>query len=121
MSENRRDFMKLTGTPVVVYGQTEVTHDLYDAREAAGAQTIFEVDDVAPRRPELQHVGPVRERRRELVDMPPHAAAPAVADEHDLGPRGRGEALERALGIVGHGRGRGAAALPRRGAARAGL
>ncbi|MDO5705719.1 MAG: 4-hydroxybenzoate 3-monooxygenase, partial [Paracoccus sp. (in: a-proteobacteria)] len=40
------DFQKLTGTPVIVYGQTEVTRDLYDAREAAGAQTIFEVDDV---------------------------------------------------------------------------
>lgn len=40
------DFKQLTGTPVVVYGQTEVTRDLYDAREGAGAQTIFEVDDV---------------------------------------------------------------------------
>lgn len=40
------DFKQLTGTPVMVYGQTEVTRDLYDAREAAGAQTIFEVDDV---------------------------------------------------------------------------
>lgn len=40
------DFKQLTGTPVVVYGQTEVTRDLYDAREAAGAQTVFEVDDV---------------------------------------------------------------------------
>ena len=40
------DFKALTGTPVIVYGQTEVTRDLYDAREAAGAQTIFEVEDV---------------------------------------------------------------------------
>lgn len=40
------DFKELTGTPVIVYGQTEVTHDLYDAREAAGAETIFEVDNV---------------------------------------------------------------------------
>ncbi|WP_134725391.1 4-hydroxybenzoate 3-monooxygenase [Paracoccus luteus] len=40
------DFKALTGTPVVVYGQTEVTRDLYDARAAAGARTIFEVDDV---------------------------------------------------------------------------
>ncbi|SIQ68548.1 p-hydroxybenzoate 3-monooxygenase [Paracoccus thiocyanatus] len=40
------DFKKLTGTPVVVYGQTEVTRDLYDAREAAGARTVFEVEDV---------------------------------------------------------------------------
>lgn len=41
------DFKELTGTPVVVYGQTELTRDLYDAREAAGATTLFEVDDVA--------------------------------------------------------------------------
>lgn len=41
------DFKRLTGTPVIVYGQTEVTHDLYDAREAAGARTEFEVDHVA--------------------------------------------------------------------------
>lgn len=40
------DFKALTGTPVIVYGQTEVTRDLYDAREAAGTQTIFEVEDV---------------------------------------------------------------------------
>ena len=42
----RIDFTEHTGTPVVVYGQTEATRDLYDAREASGAQTIFEVDDV---------------------------------------------------------------------------
>lgn len=41
------DFKALTGTPVIVYGQTEVTRDLYDAREAAGAPTEFEVDHVA--------------------------------------------------------------------------
>lgn len=40
------DFKALTGTPVIVYGQAEVTRDLYDAREAAGAPTIFEVEDV---------------------------------------------------------------------------
>lgn len=43
----RIDFKALTGTPVIVYGQTEVTRDLYDAREAAGAPTIFQVEDVA--------------------------------------------------------------------------
>lgn len=41
------DFRELAGTPVVVYGQTEVTRDLYDARAAAGATTLFTVDDVA--------------------------------------------------------------------------
>lgn len=41
------DFKRLTGTPVIVYGQTEVTQDLYQAREAMGARTEFEVDKVA--------------------------------------------------------------------------
>ena len=43
----RVDFAALTGTPVMVYGQTEVTRDLYDAREAAGTRTVFEAEDVA--------------------------------------------------------------------------
>ena len=43
----RIDFTALTGTPVVVYGQTEVTRDLYDAREAAGGRIVFNVEDVA--------------------------------------------------------------------------
>ncbi|OCX61288.1 4-hydroxybenzoate 3-monooxygenase [Thioclava sp. SK-1] len=42
----RVDFRKQTGTPVVVYGQTEVTRDLYDAREAANLPTVFEVENV---------------------------------------------------------------------------
>ena len=40
------DFKALVNKSVMIYGQTEVTHDLYDSREAAGAETIFEVDDV---------------------------------------------------------------------------
>lgn len=42
----RIPFTKYIDTPVTVYGQTEVTRDLYDAREKAGAQTIFNADDV---------------------------------------------------------------------------
>lgn len=43
----RIDFTEHTGTPVVVYGQTEVTRDLYAAREAAGGKIEFNVEDVA--------------------------------------------------------------------------
>ncbi len=39
------NFRKLIGKSVIVYGQTEVTHDLYGAREATGGTTIFEVED----------------------------------------------------------------------------
>ena len=42
----RVDFTEHTGTKVLVYGQTEVTADLYAAREAAGGVIEFEVDDV---------------------------------------------------------------------------
>lgn len=40
------NFKELTGTSVVVYGQTEVTRDLYDAREAAAGKTVFNAEDV---------------------------------------------------------------------------
>ncbi|NNK15465.1 MAG: 4-hydroxybenzoate 3-monooxygenase [Sulfitobacter sp.] len=43
----RIDFTEHTGTTVMVYGQTEVTRDLYDARQAAGAQTLFNVENVS--------------------------------------------------------------------------
>lgn len=45
--EIRIDFAKHTGTTVTVYGQTQVTGDLYDARHASGATTLHEVSDVA--------------------------------------------------------------------------
>lgn len=50
--DNRRvrvDLKGLTGgKTVMIYGQTEVTRDLMQAREAAGATTIYEADDVQP-------------------------------------------------------------------------
>ena len=42
----RIDFTELTGTPVIVYGQTEVTRDLYAARDAAGGQIEFNTENV---------------------------------------------------------------------------
>jgi p-hydroxybenzoate 3-monooxygenase len=44
---HRIDLHAMTGKPVTVYGQTEVTHDLMDAREAAGLATIYEVENIA--------------------------------------------------------------------------
>lgn len=40
------DFKDLTDTSVVVYGQTEVTRDLYDAREAMDGTVIFNAENV---------------------------------------------------------------------------
>ena len=42
----RIDFAAHTNTPVMVYGQTEITRDLYAAREAAKGQIEFQVRDV---------------------------------------------------------------------------
>jgi p-hydroxybenzoate 3-monooxygenase len=42
----RIDFARHTGTSVTVYGQTEVTRDLYDAREAAGGTIVYETEGV---------------------------------------------------------------------------
>jgi p-hydroxybenzoate 3-monooxygenase len=45
---HRIDLHGLTGgKSVMVYGQTEVTHDLMDARKAAGLITIYETGDTA--------------------------------------------------------------------------
>jgi p-hydroxybenzoate 3-monooxygenase len=44
---HRIDFEALVGKSVVVYGQTEVTRDLMDARRAAGAKTVYEAEDVS--------------------------------------------------------------------------
>jgi len=43
---HRVDMKALTGRSVLVYGQTEVTHDLMDARQASGAPIYYEATDV---------------------------------------------------------------------------
>ncbi|WMT90242.1 4-hydroxybenzoate 3-monooxygenase [Pelagibacterium sp. H642] len=43
----RINFHELVGRRVMVYGQTEVTHDLMEARAASGARSIYEASDVA--------------------------------------------------------------------------
>jgi p-hydroxybenzoate 3-monooxygenase len=46
---HRIDLAALTGGKhVTIYGQTEVTRDLMDSREAAGMLTVFEAANVAP-------------------------------------------------------------------------
>jgi p-hydroxybenzoate 3-monooxygenase len=68
-ARHRIDFAGLTGGKgVMVYGQTEVTRDLMDARLAAGAPAIYEAEDVQPAgfdgdRPELRFVHEGTERR----------------------------------------------------------
>ncbi len=43
---HRIDFKRLVGQTVMVYGQTEVTRDLMDARTACGAKTIYNAENV---------------------------------------------------------------------------
>jgi len=45
--ELRIDFQALTGARVMVYGQTEITKDLYELRAQTGGATVFEAKDVA--------------------------------------------------------------------------
>lgn len=47
-AKRRIDLKGLTGNTVVVYGQTELTRDLYDAREKAGGAVIHQANDVQP-------------------------------------------------------------------------
>jgi len=44
---HRIDFQGLAGKSVTVYGQTEVTHDLMDARKAAGDPSVYEAESVS--------------------------------------------------------------------------
>jgi p-hydroxybenzoate 3-monooxygenase len=44
---HRFNFRELIGRTVTVYGQTEVTRDLMQARDASGAKTIYEAQDVS--------------------------------------------------------------------------
>ena len=43
----RIDIAELTGQHVVVYGQTELTRDLMEAREERGLEVIYEAENVA--------------------------------------------------------------------------
>ncbi|MFW6077218.1 MAG: 4-hydroxybenzoate 3-monooxygenase [Hyphomicrobiales bacterium] len=46
-ARHRIDLSGLTGRHLTIYGQTEVTRDLMEAREAAGYRTIYEAEDVS--------------------------------------------------------------------------
>jgi p-hydroxybenzoate 3-monooxygenase len=46
-SRHRIPLKELTGKGVTVYGQTDVTRDLMDARAACGAPSVYEAEDVA--------------------------------------------------------------------------
>ncbi|HKE44134.1 MAG TPA: 4-hydroxybenzoate 3-monooxygenase [Steroidobacteraceae bacterium] len=68
---HRIDIRALTGgRTVVVYGQTEVTRDLMEARRASGATTLYEADDVSlhnldAKNPKVEFT---REGRRETLE-----------------------------------------------------
>ena len=45
--KHRFNFHELIGRTVMVYGQTEVTRDLMKARDASGAKTVYEAENVS--------------------------------------------------------------------------
>ena len=46
--KERVDLKRLTGSSVIVYGQTELTRDLYEARDRLGGQVVHNAEDVRP-------------------------------------------------------------------------
>ena len=44
---HRIDFRALTGKTIMIYGQTEITRDLMEARAASGQMTVYEADGVS--------------------------------------------------------------------------
>ncbi|MEO0945131.1 MAG: 4-hydroxybenzoate 3-monooxygenase, partial [Pseudomonadota bacterium] len=63
---HRIDLVGHTGTSVMVYGQTEVTKDLFNARAADGQVFFFNVDDV--KLTELRSAAPQVQFRRDGAD-----------------------------------------------------
>ena len=45
---HRIDFRALTGSCVTVYGQTEITRDLFEVRDAMGGAIVHDAEDVTP-------------------------------------------------------------------------
>lgn len=66
----RIDFAQHARKPVVVYGQTEVTRDLYEAREGSGAPLVFEVEDVVIKDPksDAAAVTYIKDGKRHEID-----------------------------------------------------
>ncbi|NBO61493.1 MAG: 4-hydroxybenzoate 3-monooxygenase, partial [Flavobacteriia bacterium] len=64
---HRIDFRDLIDSSVMVYGQTEVTRDLMNARDASGGLTVYEAQDVT-----LVDFGSDRPRLRYIKDGESH-------------------------------------------------
>ncbi|WP_202385470.1 4-hydroxybenzoate 3-monooxygenase [Altericroceibacterium endophyticum] len=66
----RIDMQELVGQHVVVYGQTELTRDLMDAREERGLEVIYETEDVTLHDVESDspHVTYVKDGKEHRVD-----------------------------------------------------
>jgi p-hydroxybenzoate 3-monooxygenase len=69
-ARHRIDMTQATGKTVTVYGQTEVTRDLMDARLAAGLTTVYDADNVS-----LHDFGGDQPRVRYLKDGATHEVA----------------------------------------------
>jgi p-hydroxybenzoate 3-monooxygenase len=66
-ARHRIDLADLTGgKKVVIYGQTEITRDMMDAREASGAKTVYEALDVEIR--EFDTMQPTVRYRKDGVE-----------------------------------------------------
>jgi p-hydroxybenzoate 3-monooxygenase len=69
-ARDRVDLHGLTGNSVIVYGQTELTRDLYEARERTAGAVIHEAQDVQPHAIDSAHpyVTYAKDGKAERVD-----------------------------------------------------
>ena len=82
---------ELTGKTVTVYGQTEVTRDLMEARAAVGARCVYEAEDVAlhdlqgPTSPRVTYRQKVSRTRCGAISSPVATVFTASAGAHSAG------------------------------------
>ncbi len=81
---HRVNFQSLVGSSVMIYGQTEVTRDLMDARAAAGGKVLYEaeairIEDIDTDKPRIRYRHEGRRRYSTAISSPVAMAITASA------------------------------------------
>ncbi len=86
-ARHRIDMHASTGKTVMIYGQTEVTLDLMNARKAAGLTTIYQAADVKPHDFDTDHPRvSYRQGRRRRTRSPAISSPAATASTASAAP-----------------------------------
>ena len=89
---HRIDMKAATGKTVMIYGQTEVTLDLMNARKAAGLTTVYQAADVTPLDFDTDHPSVSKSsglRRRLLIDRGQAGRLARIHQDEERSPRSR--------------------------------